>query len=194
MPETTFLRSALQLESPSSIDSPTHSNKAVVDSKKQMDFSASIYEKENASSVSPPAQRTYWQSLSPWNGTLPTSVSFTTLLLRPFLACITPVCMWASLLYGVAITWLVLISTSVAQIFSAPREFSVRLYFCFWYWVAPQRIYSRPQQLDWRTVSSSIWYPCLWHNRVFTSVAFYMLASCRSTMRAPYEFRCESPE
>jgi len=67
-------------------------------------------------------KKTYFQELKVYNGVLPTKVSFWNLLLRPFIACITPVCLWAGLLYGVAITWLVLIATSVAQIFSAPRK------------------------------------------------------------------------
>jgi hypothetical protein len=69
-----------------------------------------------------PTKKTYLQELKVYNGIFPTRVSFWSLLLRPFIACLTPVCLWASLLYGAAITWLVLIATSVAQIFSAPRK------------------------------------------------------------------------
>lgn len=67
-------------------------------------------------------KRTYFEELKVFRGIFPTKVSFWNLLLRPFIACVTPICLWAGLLYGVAITWLVLIATSVAQIFSAPRE------------------------------------------------------------------------
>lgn len=77
-----------------------------------------------------PVKKSFWQEMKPYSGIYPTRVSFLNLLLRPFLACFTPVCLWASLLYGVAITWLVLIATSVAQIFSAPRE-SVQLSLCY---------------------------------------------------------------
>lgn len=78
---------------------------------------------DHHSSVRPP--KSYLQELRVWNGFYKTKSTFASLLLRPFLACLTPVCLWASLLYGVAITWLVLIATSVAQIFSAPRMSSL---------------------------------------------------------------------
>ena len=69
-----------------------------------------------------PRPKSYSEELRVYNGVYPNKVSFVALLIRPFIACLTPVCLWAGLLYGVAITWLVLIATSVAQIFSAPRE------------------------------------------------------------------------
>ena len=71
-----------------------------------------------------PKRKSYVEELAIFNGIYPSSASVLQLLIRPFAACLTPVCLWASLLYGVAITWLVLIATAVAQIFSAPREFS----------------------------------------------------------------------
>ncbi|EJD04924.1 MFS general substrate transporter [Fomitiporia mediterranea MF3/22] len=70
--------------------------------------------------ISIPQKKSYLQELSVYNGIYPTKASVCNLLLRPFIACLTPVCLWASLLYGVAITWLVLIATSVAQLFSGP--------------------------------------------------------------------------
>lgn len=69
-----------------------------------------------------PRKKTYLEELSIYNGIYPTNVSVWSLLARPFLACLTPVCLWAGLLYGVAITWLVLIATGVAQLFSAARK------------------------------------------------------------------------
>ncbi|KLO08371.1 putative cycloheximide resistance protein [Schizopora paradoxa] len=49
--------------------------------------------------------------------------SFGYLLVRPFVACLTPVCFWASLLYGFGITWLTVLAICVAQIFSAEPYF-----------------------------------------------------------------------
>lgn len=75
--------------------------------------------REDTSSI--PRKKSYLEELSIYNGIHPTNASVLTLLVKPFLACLTPVCLWAGLLYGVAITWLVLIATGIAQVFSAPR-------------------------------------------------------------------------
>ena len=83
----------------------------------------SIHSVTTPNPPSPPKRQTYWQSLAPYSGIRPTSASWFTLFSRPYIASITPVCLWAGIIYGVAITWLVLIATGVAQIFSAPREY-----------------------------------------------------------------------
>lgn len=83
--------------------------------------------KEEASPIPIPRKKTYLEELVVFEGIRTTRVSFLTLILRPFIACLTPVCLWAGLVYGVAITWLVLIATAVAQIFSAPRKFTIHL-------------------------------------------------------------------
>lgn len=83
--------------------------------------------KEEASPIHIPRKKTYLEELVVFEGIRTTRVSFLTLILRPFIACLTPVCLWAGLVYGVAITWLVLIATAVAQIFSAPRKLTTRL-------------------------------------------------------------------
>jgi len=72
-------------------------------------------------------KKPYLQNLKVYNGVYPTKASFWKLLLRPFVACLTPVCLWACLLYGTAVSWLAMIATSVSQNFSAPREDFVRL-------------------------------------------------------------------
>lgn len=83
--------------------------------------------KEEASPNPIPRKKTYLEELVVFEGIRTTRVSFLTLILRPFIACLTPVCLWAGLVYGVAITWLVLIATAVAQIFSGPRKITTRL-------------------------------------------------------------------
>lgn len=97
----------------------------------EKDSSAENNESEKASteareesSPTVPRKRTYLEELSVYNGIYSTKASIWRLLARPFVACLTPVCLWASLLYGVAISWLVLISTAVAQLFSAARKLS----------------------------------------------------------------------
>lgn len=77
---------------------------------------------EKSSTVSITPKKTYLQELKVYNGVNPTKASVFGLLVRPFIACLTPVCLWAGLVYGVAITWLVLIATAVAQLFSAARK------------------------------------------------------------------------
>ncbi|KAH8112107.1 MFS general substrate transporter [Phellopilus nigrolimitatus] len=109
MPETSFRRGALQRSSDST------SNASI----EKLELEG----RDVARSV--PRKKGYVEQLAVYNGVYPTKASVATLLLRPFLACLTPVCLWASLLYGVAITWPVLIATSVSQLFSAaPYNFS----------------------------------------------------------------------
>ena len=89
-----------------------------VDPEKQI---VEVHDDVDASSV--PQRKSFFEDFAPWSGIVyPTRASVASLLVRPFLACLTPVCLWAGLIYGVAITWLVLIATSVAQLFSASRE------------------------------------------------------------------------
>jgi len=113
VPETTYHRKPLK---PADIKSHKVSDSSSNDKKEDIE---TISNEEPASNSIPPT-KTYWEELKVYNGVYPTKASVWQLLMRPFVACATPVCLWASLLYGVAITWLVLIATSVAQIFSAP--------------------------------------------------------------------------
>jgi len=113
MPETTYHRSSAPSVVPASKNAEGVSEKSDIDQ-----MSDAEARPEDAAAI--PRKKSYRQELSVYDGVRPTAVSVWTLLLRPFLACLTPVCLWAGLLYGVAITWLVLIATSVAQIFSAP--------------------------------------------------------------------------
>ncbi|KDQ63300.1 hypothetical protein JAAARDRAFT_202771 [Jaapia argillacea MUCL 33604] len=110
MPETTFLRSEPELLGGSG------------NSKENQDTSS--FEKHGDSKLesSQPVYRrkTYSQDLAIWNGIYPTQASFLKLLWRPIESIASPIVLWAGLIYGVAITWLVLLATSVSQIFSAP--------------------------------------------------------------------------
>lgn len=69
---------------------------------------------------------TSWaKDLLPWNGYFD-HVSFWRTLIRPFLMLASPMLIWATLLFTTCISWLVLISITLSQIFSAPPyNFSV---------------------------------------------------------------------
>ena len=70
-------------------------------------------------------RRSYVRELTPWSGYWDT-VSFWRTLVRPFLLGLSPIVMWATLLFTICISWLVLISITLSQIFSAPPyNFSV---------------------------------------------------------------------
>ncbi|KAF2447383.1 MFS general substrate transporter [Karstenula rhodostoma CBS 690.94] len=67
----------------------------------------------------------YVQELKPYSGYFDT-VSFWRTLIRPFFLILSPIVMWATLLFTICISWLVLISITLSQIFSAPPyNFSV---------------------------------------------------------------------
>lgn len=70
-------------------------------------------------------QISYAKELLPWSGYWD-HVSFWRTLLRPFVLILSPIVMWATLLFTICISWLVLISITLSQIFSAPPyNFSV---------------------------------------------------------------------
>ena len=67
----------------------------------------------------------YVKTLMPWSGYW-NHISFWRTFIRPFFVLMSPVVMWATLLFTICISWLVLISITLSQIFSAPPySFSV---------------------------------------------------------------------
>lgn len=67
----------------------------------------------------------YMKELMPWSGYWD-SVSFWRTFLLPFFVLASPIVLWATLLFTICISWLVLISITLSQIFSAPPyNFSV---------------------------------------------------------------------
>lgn len=119
VPETTYQRdktsSANGSSEKASIDTSNN------DKKDEINITEHSLDQEGAQPTLPP-KKSYLAELAVWNGVYQTRATTMELLLRPFIACLTPVCLWAALLYGVAITWLVLIATGVAQLFSASRK------------------------------------------------------------------------
>jgi hypothetical protein len=70
-------------------------------------------------------KKTWAREMLPWDGYYD-EASFLRTLARPFLMLLSPVVVWATLLFGSCISWLVLISITLSQIFSAPPyNFSV---------------------------------------------------------------------
>ncbi|KAL6704172.1 hypothetical protein ACN47E_008732 [Coniothyrium glycines] len=70
-------------------------------------------------------RRSFAQELMPWSGYWDV-ISFWRTLLRPFVLILSPIVMWATLLFTICVSWLVLISLTLSQIFSAPPyNFSV---------------------------------------------------------------------
>jgi hypothetical protein len=82
-------------------------------------------EKQQTTVVSAEPMQSYSKEILPWNGYWD-RVSFWRTLLRPFFMIVSPIVMWATLLFTICISWLVLISITLSQIFSAPPyNFSV---------------------------------------------------------------------
>lgn len=70
-------------------------------------------------------KNSFAKELMPYSGYWD-SVSFWRTFLRPFFVLASPIVMWATLLFTICISWLVLISITLSQIFSAPPyNFSV---------------------------------------------------------------------
>jgi hypothetical protein len=68
----------------------------------------------------------YIRELLPWSGYWD-HISFWRTFFRPFVVIASPIVIWATLLFTICISWLVLISITLSQIFSAPPyNFSVR--------------------------------------------------------------------
>ncbi|PVH99831.1 MFS general substrate transporter [Periconia macrospinosa] len=120
MPETAFVRHG-------AINIDTSDKKVQVE---PMDKEEVIQiEKAPAAStgntMSSEAKVSFMRELLPWNGYLD-HVSFWRTFIRPFFLILSPIVMWATLLFTVCISWLVFISITLSQIFSAPPyNFSV---------------------------------------------------------------------
>jgi hypothetical protein len=61
-------------------------------------------------------QKTYLQTLRPWNGLL-TKTSWFRVMLRPFILFTYPSVLWSTLVYSLSVGWLIVLSESVATIY-----------------------------------------------------------------------------
>lgn len=72
-----------------------------------------------------PARMSYRQSLRIYTGRYADSASAFRVIWTPFALLVSPTVLWAIMVYGTAITWLVFIATAVSQLFSAaPYSFT----------------------------------------------------------------------
>jgi hypothetical protein len=116
MPETAFLR-----QGTINIDTSGRNVDIGVAKKESIEH----IEERQAVSDTTALKASYTRELLPWSGYWD-HVSFWRTLLRPFVMILSPIVMWATLLFTVCISWLVLISITLSQIFSAPPyNFSV---------------------------------------------------------------------
>ncbi|KAF2026673.1 MFS general substrate transporter [Setomelanomma holmii] len=116
MPESAFSRRGVL-----NIDT---SDKTVTIGKSEIEKVEQVEEHPTASTMFEP-RMSFTKSLLPWSGYWD-HVSFWRTLLRPFVMILSPIVMWATLLFTICISWLVLISITLSQIFSAPPyNFSV---------------------------------------------------------------------
>lgn len=112
MPETAYHR-----DNTMNIDTSVHTLNI---SEKHKEQSVERIE-NNAHQTSPSSEPrdSYKKTLQFWSG-YKDDVSFWRTLIRPFVMIASPVVMWATLLFTICISWLVLISITLSQIFSAP--------------------------------------------------------------------------
>lgn len=61
-----------------------------------------------------PAKKTFWQDLAIFHGIFPSKNSIPFLIAQPFLLLFTPGLLYGGIVYGLGITWLVLIATAFA--------------------------------------------------------------------------------
>lgn len=65
------------------------------------------------------SKQTYTQSLKLWSVNNPT-ITLRKAFLRPFVLVAYPTILWASLVYGMALTWNVILALTIAQLFAGP--------------------------------------------------------------------------
>lgn len=121
MPETAFRRTGTL-----DIDTGAHAVEGPVSSDKAAAAAAEHVETASGGSVpAAEARHSFARELLPYAGYFD-GVSFWRTALQPFVMLASPVVLWATLLFTTCISWLVLISVTLSQIFSAPPySFSV---------------------------------------------------------------------
>jgi len=72
--------------------------------------------------VAPP--KSYVQSLKPWNGRLAKQDKWLKVMIRPFILFAYPAVLWSSLVYALAVGWLIVLSESVAHIYQGRSSYN----------------------------------------------------------------------
>ncbi|KAK8098512.1 MFS-type transporter [Apiospora kogelbergensis] len=117
MPESAFDRVG-------AIDIDTGEQSVVVEKVKKIE-AEHVEDSTSTASPATEAKKSYLRELLPYSGYW-AKVSFWRTFLQPFAMMASPVVLWATILFTTCISWLVLISVTLSQIFSAPPyNFSV---------------------------------------------------------------------
>ncbi|KAH7317832.1 major facilitator superfamily domain-containing protein [Rhexocercosporidium sp. MPI-PUGE-AT-0058] len=131
MPETAFVRHGvvnLDTGAKNVMDEVTLAHKIDAKHVEKDEKTAEASTHTPTSSPASPASDkpyTFAQDMMPWNGYV-NNVSLINTIFRPFVMLASPAVLWATLLFTTCISWLVGISVTLSQIFSAPPyNFSV---------------------------------------------------------------------
>lgn len=130
MPETAFHRSAaLDIDGGASVGmamveedevalKPTRTN-ATTKSQATSSFELTKTKSRSPTRISSEQRMSYWKELLPYSGYWDSS-SFMSAFVRPFIMWGSPIVIWAAFLFTATLSWLVLVSFVLSQIFSAP--------------------------------------------------------------------------
>ncbi|KAK4701109.1 hypothetical protein P7C70_g5130, partial [Phenoliferia sp. Uapishka_3] len=114
MPETTFVRQSIPvLSSPEGSATGSEENKEKPPSPEHVEF-------ESGRGSDMISARGFAAGLKPWSGIYKTRSNPLTLFMRPLLMLFTPLVFWGGILYGMAITYLVVLAVSISVIFAYP--------------------------------------------------------------------------
>ncbi|KAF8466523.1 major facilitator superfamily domain-containing protein [Gautieria morchelliformis] len=116
MPETVYKRKPIPLTQPNHFGTESETHQA---SEKDEIKSPPSSAEEGGQGASIP-MRSYLQSLRVFSGRHNIGESPWLLVWRPFALLSSPTVLWAILVYGTAITWLVFVAAALAQLFSGP--------------------------------------------------------------------------
>lgn len=133
MPETAFQRSgglnidgareaapdAARTQKEDEIELGSSTAHVEIASKRSSDFDLQPTTSQSPTRVTSEQRQPYWRELLPYSGYWDKS-SFLSTLARPFFMWGSPIVLWASFLLTAVVSWLVLISFVLSQIFSAP--------------------------------------------------------------------------
>lgn len=117
MPESAYHRSgAIDIDTTDQTYGNALEKKAQVEHTERLDRDGTA-SPGRRSSIEP--EKSFVRTLLPWDGYWD-QTSFWRTLIRPFFFLASPMVAWATLLFTTCISWLVLISITLSQIFSAP--------------------------------------------------------------------------
>lgn len=131
MPETAFHRpAALNIDGGASAGTsmveedeialkPTKTNTTTGSQATSTDLGLTKTKSRSPTRVSGEQRISYWKELMPYSGYWDTA-SFLSAFVRPFVMWGSPIVLWASFMFTATLSWLVLVSFVLSQIFSAP--------------------------------------------------------------------------